>query len=92
MKIGDKVVCIDNSPCATCGVPSKLIRDTVYVIAGTRIGNSASNFRIQLMLVGIPNPNCHISDSEVWHSLRRFRLLDELKQQAAMKEAGIKFL
>ena len=85
-------MCIDNSPCATCGVPSKLIRDTVYVIAGTRIGNSASNFRIQLMLVGIPNPNCHISDSEVWHGLRRFRLLDELKQQAAMKEAGIKFL
>ena len=34
MKIGDKVVCVDDSPCGVCGAPINLIKNQVYVAMG----------------------------------------------------------
>lgn len=79
MKIGDKVVCVDNSPCVTCGTPFSLLVGIIYIINELEIENGE-------LLVGIIGyrPKCH-TDGQLFIS-SRFRLLDHMKELATAKQ------
>ena len=82
MKIGDKVVCVDDSPskCHCClGTPSGLILNNVYVVSGYSRDPGG------ILLLGFPAPHHDIGKG---FRIERFRLLDELKQQAAVKQSA----
>ena len=83
MKIGDKVVCVNDSPCRCgCGEPCEVKKDAVYVISGFTIG---SNGDLGLNLVGVVPFAFSMHINFGWSS-SRFRLLDELKEQNATKQ------
>jgi hypothetical protein len=76
MKIGDKVVCVDDSPCSICGKKHSLIKSSVYVVSAVR------GFLDSLGSVGVKciGAACHNhNNSTGFLSSLRFRLLDELK-------------
>ena len=85
MKIGDKVVCVDDSPPIKNGTPhddcpdiKSIIKNSIYVINGIT--------ELNLKLVGFP-VTCPACGTGVGWRKYRFRLLDELKQQAAVKQS-----
>ena len=80
MKPGDKVVCVDDSPCrcGNCnGRPAGLIKNNVYVIADIW----EHQLGIVIDVVGTVNPpeGKHMTNT---FGAYRFRLLDEMKQEA----------
>lgn len=84
MKIGDKVVCVDDSPCKNEGCKIRhishqiggLTRNQIYVIRKFRVD---SRGQLGIGVIGITKP-CPISGMDTMLATR-FRLLDELKQQ-----------
>jgi hypothetical protein len=83
MKTGDKVVCVDDGPCKQCGVPVDIVRGSVYVVLRCDYWNRAIPY---VALVGAFT-GCHGGDA--WKNcfhVRRFRLLDELKAEAGLKQ------
>jgi len=81
MKIGDKVICVDDSLCQCgCGEATIVKKDTVYVISGFVI---AENGVLGIYLIGVESPV--YSRHSGWSSAK-FRLLDELKEQNANKQ------
>jgi hypothetical protein len=82
MKIGDKVVCVNDSPCCDCGIKHGYIKNNVYVISAVR-GTDDGTGSIGVRCIGVNyHPNCGTG----YNSSRRFRLLDELKEQNAIKQ------
>ena len=82
MKIGDKIVCVDDNwnicwknphPCFT----SLPVKGKTYIISNI---NNAKNGEIQIQLVGIQG----IKDDPCFYPWR-FRLLEEIKQQNKQK-------
>lgn len=77
MKVGDKVVCVDDSPCSgrcKCGAPVNIIRkDSIYVIESMFILHG----KLYLILLGVPAQPKHMRGI----TAARFRLLDHLKEQ-----------
>ena len=84
MNIGDKVVCIDDSPCKCgCGYKMPLLKNNIYVIEAMKLANHG----LCIMLFGIRAKSpCEGKDGENWFLFRRFRLLDELKKQNEQKQ------
>ena len=76
MKYGDKVVCVDDSPCQSCGAPVNVIKHQVYVVEA-RFDDWAA-----ISLIGI-RPIC---GARFFYRADRFRMLDELKEQNAIKQ------
>lgn len=78
MKPGDKVVCVDNSPNKKTGRTCPLILNQVYVVQS--IGEDEDGVFVNVL--GVPMPIC-----PHWFypgfAIRRFRKLDELKQEAS---------
>lgn len=68
MKTGDKVVCVDASPCPTCGRSSGLINNLVYVVS--RIADDCPAIAVLGVTAG-----CGTG----FFRAERFRLLDEMK-------------
>ena len=83
MKIGDKVVCVDDSPCSLCGAPINLIKNQVYVAMGVS-DQWPPDLRVSIL--GRKSKCEHGRELEHWVAARRFRLLDELKEQNANKQ------
>jgi hypothetical protein len=81
MKIGEKVVCVDDNPCLVCSAPLGLIKNNVYVIRGLRMTTTKGS--LILDLIGM-NPNCHTDGQG--YSAKRFRSLDELKKQSFINQ------
>lgn len=82
MMNGTKIVCVDASPCkCPCcyGSPSGLILNNVYVV-------ESFNETFGLFVIGIPKSG-HTKDGDYGYNEKRFRLLDELKQENALKQA-----
>ncbi len=86
MKIGDKVVCIDASPCRCTNCPNlpvALVLGRVYVIKGFEI-HLKDNKTLQIIVLGLPE-----FSTDGYHSRNdsygafRFRLLDEMKREAS---------
>lgn len=85
MNIGDKVVCVNDSRCrcAICiGLPVPVIKNNVYVVE--RISNAFSGRTTAIVLLGVPKVHEDLPDRGI--GADRFRLLDELKQQAKQRE------
>lgn len=80
MKIGDKVVCVDDSPCVNCGKKT-LIVNNVYVVEATQIHPLYQELEIRVLGANHEPPNCRA----FWRG-DRFRLLDELKAEAAKRQ------
>ena len=81
MKIGDKVVCIDDSPCCRCGAKNIYIsKGMVYVVANVRLSILENPI---IDLIGIKPPECHTKNQGF--CINRFRLLDELKEESKQK-------
>lgn len=83
MKPGDKVVCVNDKPCMHCFEPVKYKKDLVYVIKDVI---PISNGKVGLRLIGVSTHTCFYK--ERIQRVSRFRLLDELKQQAAKQQAA----
>lgn len=82
MKPGDKVVCIDDSPCRVYKIDLGIKKNQTYVISGTMTHNG----KLFLYLVGFNMPNtCQIFGRRTFRA-DRFRLLDELKQEARERQ------
>lgn len=82
MKVGDKVVCVDDSPCrCSChkGEPCSLILNHVYVVEGLTETDGVSG----LLLYGKRDDRHKFNFA---YSANRFRLLDELKQEARERQ------
>lgn len=81
MNVGDKVVCVDDSPCKICGVISDLIVNRVYVV------QKITQHKC-IVVVGIAMKACHISnDGNDWGYVpERFRKLDELKEETRQRQ------
>lgn len=93
MKIGDKVVCVDDSPCqclVRCGSPSGVEKGRVYVVADT-VGVSDG---LRLILVGRAPVPYHASSPPTFGrglDANRFRRLEEVKAENALKiKEGVK--
>lgn len=80
MKIGDKVVCVDDSPCRHCGTGTNVRRDSVYVVLAF---HKAHDGIPCLELIGSPIHVC--GQKLTYHRASRFRSLDEVKAENAMK-------
>lgn len=86
MNVGDKVVCVDDSPCCYCHTPIDLLSGQVYVVSGIRICYVSKN--LVLDILGL-KPTCHGIGQA--YNAKRFRKLDELKEetrQRQLKEQG----
>lgn len=85
MKAGDKVVCVDDSPCK-CGLcggikfPSAKNQVSVIRKNGQMAGIEC------IWLIGITVPHGTHSDAGI--NPARFRLLDELKQDSAQRQTS----
>jgi hypothetical protein len=86
MNIGDKVVCVDDSPCVQCGGNGNIKKGIVYVIQNIR--QSTLGKVTILDLIGV-NPNCHNSPyGKTAYSANRFRLLSEMQSEAAQRKTA----
>lgn len=83
MNIGDKVVCVDDSKCCCCGfkVPNLLL-NSVDVIDDTRLGSLG----LYIHLLG-RDLVCQCTESGTYALAKRFRKLDELKQEAGQRQS-----
>ncbi len=86
MKPGDKVVCVDSSPCQTCHRQLSLVLGSVYVIADMWIDPLEG-----LLLVDVIGckDECHNPSSHcvrLGYDARRFRPLEEFKQRARERQ------
>jgi hypothetical protein len=97
--VGQKVVLVDDKwPESVKQLYLQLpVRDTVYVVRAVRVGVKADELIMDmrrvlepsLLLVGIYNPTNNLG-VEAGFAARRFRTLDELKQEALEeKEATV---
>lgn len=77
MKIGDKVVCVDDAPCRCCGTTGHFIKGQVYVIIEMFVFDDILVFQ----LLG----NYFETETHLGVCASRFRLLDHLKE--ASKQA-----
>lgn len=84
MKTGDKVVCVDDSPCRLCGAPVNLKKGQVYVIMEIEDVSGLYGREPALKLIGTP-ATCLEHNPFNAHRASRFRLLDELKQENQLK-------
>lgn len=89
MKIGDKVVCVDDSYCGAEGykweyMPKRYIKGEIYVIRGWSSDKFKTGIKDGLLLIGI---KCIWPPTNTEYGLPtyRFRLLDEMKAEAAKK-------
>lgn len=87
MKIGDKVVCVNDSPCNWCRVPIGLKKGQVYVIDGIIRRNGGFSVLILGWTLSCAHLEAHNGEpkNEAW--IERFRLLDEMKAEARTKVA-----
>lgn len=83
MKIGDKVVCVDDSPCKICSSKIYILENNIYVISATEMSNE-SKCGLAVQILGIDH-NC----GSGFANGDRFRLLDELKKQNANKQQQV---
>ena len=83
MTIGSKVVCIDDSPCITCGKPLMIRKNTVYVISRLQM---RSDGEILVNVIGLNPETCHTLDGRNGYIHTRFRLLDDLKTNNLIKQ------
>lgn len=85
MKIGDKVVCVDDSPCVVCGGKTNHVLGSVYVVNGFFVYKSIP----RLGLIGY-RTNCKHAPAgfENFTRASRYRLLDDLKAEAAKKQSS----
>ena len=83
MKIGDKVVCVDDSPCRCgCGQELNVKQGVIYVVSGFKIWNGI----LGLLLVGVIQSHKEYGN-EAAIAASRFRLLDHLKEKSqSLKE------
>lgn len=72
MNIGDKVVCVDDSPCCNCGAPSALKKNAVYVVSGVRVRYN----QMAVDIVGL-RPACHKPHTYISYRATRFRHLNQ---------------
>lgn len=87
MKIGDKVVCVDDSPRKDCNCHVLVRKDSIYVIKGI-CPITDSYGKAGIYLVGIINfHNCGRSALGGAFAAIRFRKLDELKQESKERTA-----
>jgi hypothetical protein len=89
MKIGDKVVCVDDSPCrcGNCGrMPLPLKSGSVYVIDGFYTYERKGI--LCFTLIGVPTIKNHFDHNGLGvYASYRFRLLDELKAEAKAQQS-----
>ena len=85
MNIGDKVVCVDDSPCKTCGSPLALSKNQIYVVIGIRKSNITT--QILLDIIG-SKPTCHQSPNPGYLA-NRFRPLNEIKTANKQQQAQV---
>lgn len=81
MNISDKVVCVDDSPSKNTGQKC-LERGKVYVVEGVD-EEPYCDADFALYLVGVPNALHTSTGTLLGWGPKRFRLLDELKAEAA---------
>ena len=85
MKVGDKVVCVDDSPNKNhCGCPCSCKKGVVYVIAEARVHPMYGNLGLKLLGLVISHLCGRAGTGYIDAS--RFRLLDELKQEAKQRQ------
>lgn len=77
MSIGDKVVCVDDSPCKTCGANLSIVKGSIYVIVGLRLSRYGSIPMLDLLGA---EAACH-GEKNNGYMAARFRLLDEMKHR-----------
>ena len=91
MNNGDKVVCVDDSPskCPCCmGVKDeRLILNNVYVV---RNAVTLPSGRVGLELLGMTPPHKTLKGGT--YDVYRFRLLDEMKAEAACMQCNCEIL
>lgn len=83
MKTGDKVVCVNDSPCTVCGIPVPLFMNSVYVSIGA--SDNWADGIMRLKILGYDSKCEHALGCRGWVGAWRFRRLDELKKEAASK-------
>lgn len=86
MKTGDKVVCVDDSPCRCrikCGGAIGLKLNSIYVIEGFDFEDG----ELLLLLVGFSPLTMPIPHKGRTMSASRFRLLDHLKERTRQIES-----
>ena len=76
MKIGDKVVCINDKPCRWCGASLPINAGRVYVISSLVQDEPSAD---KVNLIGIKQARCHYTPFIIAFGADRFRLLDEVK-------------
>lgn len=90
MKAGDKVVCVDDSPCVCCDMRPLVVKGRVYVVASTYGHTYTYGERptlLILVLVGVPAQEDHM----IGYPAIRFRLLDVMRAEAKVKaQKGMK--
>lgn len=83
MKIGDKVVCVDDSPCKCgCGTIFPIVKGSIYIIESFKTLANSGELALRLIRVIRPPNSRHLSDITLRAS--RFRLLDHLKEQSCL--------
>lgn len=86
MKTGDKIVCVDDSPCKFCGAPINLIKNQVYVSMG--VSNMWLDNRLRVSVLGRKSKCEHSTVlNESFVCVKRFRLLDELKNENSIRQS-----
>ena len=86
MKIGDKVICVDDSgcQCGKCGgMPVPLVKNNLYVIESMYVHTDGI---LRLVLIGVGHVDTLIHRGSRGYSAERFRLLDHLKELNARKQ------
>jgi hypothetical protein len=74
--ISDKVVCVNDSCCVTCGAKVSIIKNQVYVINDLHINPLKGNLLVNLVGVSL---NCHETPYRKGFFANRFRKLEEIK-------------
>lgn len=86
-EVGDKVVCVDDSPSRNTGHPSPLNKGSLYVVERLFIGREDGV--VGLFLVSITS-GLHDALGEVAFASMRFRKLSDMQKAAkARRKAGI---
>lgn len=77
MKIGDKVVCVDDRRCSQCRGYHGLVKNSVYVVKEVRnTPTESGSFGVMVIGASVPKDGIHTG----FFSQVRFRLLDEMKK------------
>lgn len=84
MKIGDKVVCVDDGPCRCHGHKVPVKKGRVYVIESFPVPDKRNVTGV--ILIGVRQQRNHLRGVNI----KRVRLLDEMKQEAADRQNLLK--